>query len=422
MPALPELFRAPNARNQGAPAVAVLDADTPPGLAFVRSLGRHGVPIHVYSPRRVPVARLSRYCSSFHLSPDPEDAGAYLPWLKQEVAKGHIAYVAPTSDLIAFYMAEFPECFPAGQPRGTPGREATLDMLFKDRFDTACKKNGVRAPWTAFPKSVEEALADAAGLPYPVILKPKSHVGVGWARGVVVRNEQEMRRAFRAYPVRPESQMLMDRYPELRWPMVQEYVPGALQHLYSISGVMDDGGRLIAWAGSKKTQQWPPTLGVGIVFESWQEEAPVALGLQFVRQAVGRGIFELELIWDARAQDYVAIDLNPRAHGHVAFDVARGNDLPLLWYKVACGEGPATQREARSDVRWLHSIPYHVGNLIGVTKGPERGRRLQAYVDNLRGPTVDIIHDGRDVLPSVAHAYYMLRHPGGLLKPFWREG
>lgn len=134
---MPSLFRAANARNTQKPSVAVLDADTPPGLAFVRSLGRHGVPMHVYSPRRMPVARLSRYCSSFHNCPDPEHAEAFLPWLKGEVAKGHITYVAPTSDLMAFYMAEFPECFPALQSHGCAGREATLDMLFKDRFDAA---------------------------------------------------------------------------------------------------------------------------------------------------------------------------------------------------------------------------------------------------------------------------------------------
>ncbi|RYF05876.1 MAG: hypothetical protein EOO40_09865, partial [Deltaproteobacteria bacterium] len=316
------LFKRQSKSSGTKPAVAVLDAQAPPGLAFTRALGRYGVPVHVYSPQRFPVARLSRFSSTFGHCPDPEHAEKFLPWLQSEVKKGNIAYVAPTSDLIAFYMGEFPECFPKDQAAAMPSKDSILNMLFKDRFDAACKANQIRAPWTAFPLSVEEALASASSLPYPVILKPKSHVGVGWARGVVVRNEKDMRAAFRPYPVRPETKMLMERFPELQWPMVQEYVPDALKHLYSISGVLSPTGELIAWAGSRKTLQWPPTLGVGITFEAWNDKRPVDLGLKFVKAAVGRGIFELELIYDARTNDYVAIDLNPRAHGHIAFDIA----------------------------------------------------------------------------------------------------
>ena len=413
-------FRSPSPKSSQ-PAVAVLDADAPPGLAFVRSLGKRGVPVYVYSPRRVPVSRLSRYTSHFGHSPDPEHVDVFLPWLAAEMKRRNIAFVAPTSDLMAFYMAEFPEHFPPGQRLAHASRDGILNMLMKDRFDAACQANGMRAPWTAFPLSQEEAMAQAASYPYPVILKPKSHVGVGWARGEVVRNELQMRQAFRPYPVRPEVRSLMERFPELRWPMVQEYVPGALEHLYSVSGIMDADGTILAVSGSKKTQQWPPTLGVGIVFEQWDEAGPMKLGLEFCRHALKSGIFELELIWDARTQTYVAIDLNPRAHGHIAFDVARGNDLPWLWYQQACGIKVPVQPPARSGVRWLHSIPYHVGNLIGVAKGPQRKQRLADYLGNLRGKRVDIIHDDADVLPSLGNAFYMLRHPGGLIRPFLRE-
>lgn len=414
---MPSLFR----RHSKQDAVAILDAEAPPGLAFTRSLGRGGIPIQVYSPKRYPVARFSRYCTGFDRCPDPEDAEAFLPWLTDEVKKSRIELVAPTSDLIAFYMGEFPECFPAAQQQGMPDRAAILNMLFKDRFDTTCKEHGIAVPWTAFPKSVDEALADAKNLPYPVILKPKSHVGVGWARGVVVHNEAELQKAYAAYPIDAKRRVIMERFPELRWPMLQEYIPQALKHLYSISGLLDGEGRVVAFAGSRKTLQWPPTLGVGIVFEAWEEDAAIQLGLKFAAAALKRGIFELEFILDPRTHAYVAIDLNPRAHGHITFDIARNNDLPLWWYRLTRGEQLSRQPQARSDVRWLHSIPYHVGHLIGVARGPERGQRLSSYVGNLRGNTVDIINDPGDPLPSLAHTAYMFRHPGGLIKPFLRE-
>ena len=404
------------------PAVAILDAQSPTGLAFTRALGRVGVPIRVYAHGRYPVARMSRYCSHFGTCPNPEDADVFLPWLQAEVARGDIQLVAPTSDLMAFYMGEYPECFPSAQAAAMPSRDAIREALLKDRFDAACARHHLRGPLTHFPTSVAEAAALAPSLPYPVILKPKSHVGVGLARGVVVHNPTELRAQFAAYPIRPSCADIVARFPELVWPMIQEYVPGALQHLYSISGILGPNAEVLAWAGSKKTLQWPPTLGVGVVFESWNAHAPIERGLRFAQEVLQRGIFELELIYDHRVQDYVAIDLNPRAHGHISFDIARNNNLPLWWYQLARGEVVGPQPPAKNDVRWLHGIPYHMGQWIGMLRGPSRGARLQQYVQGLRGPTVDIIHDLRDPLPTLAHAAYMLRHPGGLIKPFWREG
>jgi hypothetical protein len=41
------------------------------------------------------------------------------------------------------------------------------------------------------------------------------------------------------------------------------------------------------------------------------------------------GIFEIELLVDS--EHLCAIDLNPRAFGFLALDIARGIDLPWLW-------------------------------------------------------------------------------------------
>jgi len=86
------------------PSVAVFDANTPPALAFTRSLGRAGVPVHVYSHHRYPMARLSRYAARFHFCPDLDDAELFLPWLKLRLQNKEISLIAPTSDLLAFYL------------------------------------------------------------------------------------------------------------------------------------------------------------------------------------------------------------------------------------------------------------------------------------------------------------------------------
>jgi D-aspartate ligase len=390
--------------------VAVFDADSPPALAFVRSLGRAGVPHRVYSHRRWPVCRHSRWCAEFARCPDPARAEEFGPWLEAELRAGRIDLVAPTSDVIAFHVATLAESFaPELRGRFEPA-EGVLASLFKDRFDAACRSQGFQTPWAAFPRSVEEARDRAGTFRYPAIVKPKSHVGVGIARGDIVRDAEELRAAYRAYPLPPAE---AERFPELALPMVQEYVPRALENLYSVSGVLAASGEIVAAAASRKIAQWPPTLGIGIEFRALDDPALVSHGAALAQAVLGRGIFEVELIRDPRDGRWVAIDLNPRAHGFISLDVARGNDLPLLWYRIVSGEAILPRNGVRHDVVWKHGVPHAVQRVVRRVRGA-------AQIDLPSGEIVDVVHDPEDRLPTIPFVATMLRHPGGLIRPFWR--
>lgn len=392
--------------------IAIFDADVPTALAFTRSLGRAGLRTRVYSHRPWPVARLSRYCREFARCPDPADAAHFLPWLEKEVRDGRIQLVAPTSDLIAFYVAELHEAFPREVRDLLPPPAAVLDALFKDRFDQACARHGFRTPWGAYPRSVAEARDLADTYRYPAILKPKSHVGVGIERGEVVQNAAELRAAYRSYAIPPEQAAACARYPELRLPMIQEYVPGALQNLYSVSGVLGANGEVVAASASRKTLQWPPTLGIGIEFHACADRELLSRGCALASRIGRRGIFEVEFIRDARTAELVAIDLNPRAHGFISFDIARNHDLPLLWQRLATGQAVPPAAPARDDLVWTHAVPFAARRLAHRLKGRP--------VEPAPRATVDIVNDVRDPLPSLPFLAVMLRHPGGLLRPFLR--
>ena len=392
------------------PRVAIFDADAPTGLAFARSLGRAGVPFRVYSPRRWPVARFSKYCVEFGRCPDPEDAARFQPWLARQLRGGAIDLVAPTSDLIAFHLAELHDVFAPELRARLPSPAEVLACLFKDRFDAACARFGFRTPWAAYPRSIEDARESAATFRYPAILKPKSHVGVGLSRGEVVRDAEELRRSYRAYPVPPGQAGIRARYPALSLPMVQEYVPVALDNLYSVSGVLGGGAEVIALAGSRKVAQWPPTLGIGIEFRCAGDSELLSRGSGLAGAVLGRGIFEVELIHDQRVGDWVAIDLNPRAHGFISLDIARNNDLPLLWYRLVTGQSVEPAAPARDGLAWTHSVPHAVWRWVNRFKGVAE--------HTVRGPHVDVVNDPRDPLPTAPFLAVMLRHPGGLVRPF----
>ena len=174
----------------------------------------------------------------------------------------------------------------------------------------------------------------------------------------------------------------------------------------------------MAWAASKKLGQWPPTLGVGLAFESCTDERVLDTGRRLVEGLLERGLFELELIHDKRTDELVAIDLNPRAYGQISLDIARDNDLPLLWYRSALGDDVPVTGAAHKSARWFHSIPYNLEQLTLLARGPHRRARARSYAGSLLGPRVDIVNDVRDPLPSLPFAAVMFRHPRALLRSF----
>ncbi|MBI5493975.1 MAG: hypothetical protein HY904_03050 [Deltaproteobacteria bacterium] len=400
------------------PGVAVFDADAPPAVAFTRSLGARGVPVTVYSPHRTSAAGASRFAAATARCPPPDQPERFLVWLEAEFRAGRIGCVAPTSDNIAFCLAELHDLLPPALQRVLPAPAAARNALFKDRFHGVLQTLSFPAPRTAAPRTPDEAEQLATTLRFPVVIKPRAHVGAMLDRGTVVRDQRALRRHFTA--CHDGSPMVLARYPSLRLPMLQEYVPGALQNLYSVSGLLGCSGEVLAVAGARKTAQWPPTLGVGTRFEPWLDAAAMARGAELARAVLGTGIFELEFIWDAERQALLAIDLNPRGFGQISLDVARGNDLPWEWYRLYRGDTLSPRAAPRPDVHWRHALPFHVDHVARVVRGPHRVREAAAYLTTWREPAVDIVLDTRDVLPAVVYTARMLRHPGGLVRPFLR--
>jgi D-aspartate ligase len=198
------------------PPVALFDNHWAPTLAFAYSLGRQGVPLHVYGRGG---ARWSRYCTLHRAAPPIEDADRFLPWLQERVRSGEIVRVAPTTDLIAYYLSCLREEFPPEVRRTIAPLAEVETALIKSRFSAACAAIGQRVPATLTPDSLEAAVSAARQLTYPLILKPKSHIVVGTAeRGCLIHDEASLRANFHQYAVAPGQSHLSERYPELRWP------------------------------------------------------------------------------------------------------------------------------------------------------------------------------------------------------------
>jgi D-aspartate ligase len=401
--------------DSAGPAVAVLDNYWAPTLSFAVSLGRRGIPLHFYGRG---AGRWSRYCTRRMSCPPVEDAERFVPWLEERVRSGEISRVAPTSDFIAYYLALLRHLFAPEVQRTIVPLEEIEQCLIKTRFASACRRVGQAVPTAFAPEDLEGALAAADQLGYPLILKPKSHLVIGTdERGTIVRDRRALLAAFRSYPVVPGQEAIARRHPELFWPLLQRYIPSARRRVYSVSGIKDAQSGIVAAALSVKRWQWPPDTGTSTSQVSYNNAAIIAAGIATVDKLLSRGLFELELLLDN--SELLAIDLNPRAFGFMALDLALGNDLPWLWYQsTRQALTPLTPPTSRPILEARFSIPHAVGR--GILR--LFGRRFPAGPHTRQGSAarsvLPMLGHWSDPVPLLVSNARLLRHPGGLMRPF----
>lgn len=397
----------------GVPAVSIFDNYWATTLAFARSLGRKGVPLHFYGSG---AGRWSRYRSQRMRCPPIENASEFQPWLCEKVRKGEIERVAPTTDLVAFYVSKLRAEFGPEVQRTIAPLEEIENCLIKTRFAGITAASGCPAPAAAAPNSLKEALTAAAVLGYPVVMKPKSHLVVGFEeRGHVLFNEADVTRLYRRYAVAPGQEIIATAYPELTQPLMQRYVPSARNRVYSVSGIKDaDGGVIIATVSYKK-EQWPPDVGVSTVQIAYENSQILEAGLRVVNTVLSRGIFEVELL----AEDGMlyAIDLNPRSFGFMELDIARGADLPWLWYRSTFERlEPATKPLAAVSLEARHRF-MHLLKAVACRRSG-RGASLELRAGEVAAPhsSVSMLGHWSDPLPMVISNLRLLRHPRSLLR------
>src|SRR5215470_16194997 len=192
----------------GSTPVTLIDNFGAPTLAFAVSLGSRGVPLHVYGNG---AGRWSRYRSQRFSCPPVEDADRFVPWLRRRVRSGEIQRVAPTTDLIAFYVSMLREDF-APEVRRTIAPLVKLERaLIKTRFGAACAPVGQAVPITEAPDEARAGVATAERLGFPLMMKPKSHLVVGEDRGRVLNDMGELHKFYRPYDIAPGRESLARR-------------------------------------------------------------------------------------------------------------------------------------------------------------------------------------------------------------------
>ena len=181
----------------------------------VESLGKRGIPVHVVDASKYAMCRVSRWTKSFHRVPNHYDDPEGFVRAVAEIAVQVGAKVLIPIHEESLAIVRFRHMLPPDL-RMAITSASNLEIGFsKWKTQQLCERNGVPAPLTFTPNSLDDLSRLANDLVYPVVIKPR--IGNS-AKGVIIVYDAE--HFLQSY------KSLLDQYGFVddHWPIVQEYL------------------------------------------------------------------------------------------------------------------------------------------------------------------------------------------------------
>jgi D-aspartate ligase len=402
-------------------------------LAAARCLGRAGVPVVLAERRLLVPARWSRFVSrrlaAPGIDPDPE---RFLEWLLAFGAREPGLVLLATSDDLAWLLARHRDALARVFRLDLPPLDAVHALLDKWRLREACAAVGLEVPESWLPEREGDLAQIACEARFPLVIKPRTQVFLTLHhKGHVVRSPDALAPMYARFCAGARyAPMLLAHDPGLARPMVQAF-HGTPRGVYGVSGFVDRTGELFVVTAARKVLQRPRGIGVGLCFEEEEVVPELARKVAALCRRVGyHGVFEAEFI-EAGGR-HLLIDFNPRFYGQMAFDIARGVELPRLAYLAALGGGAAlhaavedARRSAERLGRRVYCSTLQLAiflRLLRITGRMSRddARGWQRWLDDHRGHVTDAIASPGDPGPGIAEvvssAIHCVLHPRSALR------
>jgi predicted ATP-grasp superfamily ATP-dependent carboligase len=396
-------------------AVLLATAGSGGTIAAVRELGKKRHSVAVIASRAFSASSWSNFATRSYLAPQEKESQLFLERLLAIGASDPGQILLPTSDettwLYTVHADELKTFFRLYQP----SIETIRRILDKDLLGESSLKAGISILPSWSPSGINDVVELAESLPYPILIKPRTHVHrIRDDKGVVVYSARELidqyqkvinRESFRSADSSPISTPVL--------PLLQQFVEVRHEGVISVTGFIDPSAELFVTRCSTKIFQRLGPVGVGTCFESLP---PIPSLSESVRRLCMElryfGIFEAEFI--RFNNDWALIDFNPRLFNQIAMDVRRGMPLPLMACLGAAGQ-TSELRDAVAHAQIAEDLPtvfcdsftlraILLAKTLSFRSSPEERTHWRDWRRKHAAHIVDFAFDRRDPMPGLIHA------------------
>jgi predicted ATP-grasp superfamily ATP-dependent carboligase len=284
------------------------------GLGVVRSLHQAGYSTVVVAPAANDLVMYSRLPAAKHVLRDSDRWPQELLQLLEGLRFPNKPPIVACDDLAATFLAEHREALQARYSVLVP-QLAVVQALNDKRLELELMTaKGIRIPASVTRLEDLDPATDFDGLPFPMLVKPRTHVGMALirAKNIVVEDKAAL-------------QAVYERYRDhLHAFVMQEVITGGDTTLWLCSAAFDAESNLVAAFTFQRLGAMPFHYGVTSIGESRPNERITALVADVGRRLGCVGPTDLEFMHDARIDEFVYIEINPRIGMNNWFDTSSG--------------------------------------------------------------------------------------------------
>lgn len=315
------------------PTVLITDAGRGSALAFIRSLGRQGWRIIAADGDPYSLGFRSRYVQEKVIYPSPNAApGEMVATLHKAVQDLQVDLLIPVTDAIILPLTEQRAHFEGSCRLAIPAPAALEVVTNKSRTLELAASLGIPIPGQQQVETVEEALAHAPALGWPVVLKPMtSYVYHNQTRG------EALKVCYASNPQQLAQQM--QRFVGVCPVLLQAYCTGVG---HGVELLMYQGRPLAAFQ-HKRWREIPLSGGASAFRESVPLDPVLyhyALQLLEAVQWTGLAMVEFKVGSDGPK----LMEINGRIWGSLPLAVQSGMDFPARLARLYL-EGPPEQTD-----------------------------------------------------------------------------
>ncbi len=197
--------------------------------------------------------------------------------------------------------------------------------------------------------------------------------------------------------------------------MIQEYIPGGAENLYTITTYSDKNGNIEAYSTGHKLRQRPPDAGTiisGKVIPEPRLYEPVQKLLKYLNFY---GIANTEFKYDKRDKKFKLIEINPRPGKWNYSITATGINMPLMAYNEILGIEYSNKFNSEDQIVWLCFVEDFYNTVLGGFKKkgyPEFSLSIKQYFKSIKGKKIDAVFTLKDIRAGFMYLFYLVFNPG----------